>query len=163
MKLSVIAAIAENGVIGRDGTLPWRLPADLQRFKRLTMGHTIVMGRRTWESIGRPLPGRQMVVVSRQAAYQAEDVQVVASVDHAIQVAQEAGGKELFIIGGAEIYRHALPQASRLYITRVGADIEGDTHFPVIDFCDWKQIESEPHQADDKNDFDYCFEVYERV
>ncbi len=163
MIISIIVAVAENGVIGRQGALPWRLSADLRRFQRLTMGHMIVMGRRTWESIGRSLPGRQMIVVSRQANYRAEGVQVVASLENAMQIAQESCDQELFIIGGAEIYRQALPHATRLYLTRVCAEVKGDTQFPEIDFRQWNGIESESHKADDKNDYDYCFELYERV
>jgi len=163
MLVSIIVARAENGVIGRDGTLPWRLSADLRRFKRLTMGHAIVMGRKTWESIGHPLPGRRMVVVSRQADYKADGVQVVASLDEALQVARGAGDKEVFVIGGAEIYRQALPIAQRIYLTRVGGQVEGDTYFPELDTGDWSQIESEQHEADAKNDHAYCFEVHERT
>ncbi len=144
MQISIIAAMAENGVIGRDGQLPWHLKADLQRFKRLTMGHTIIMGRKTWESIGRPLPGRRMVVVTRQNGYQAEGVQVAASLDDALALARLAGDEEAFIIGGAEIYRLALPLADRLYLTRVLAPVEGDTTFPEFDASHWRLVESEP-------------------
>jgi len=162
MILSLIVAVAENGVIGREGGLPWHLSADLKRFKRLTMGHTIVMGRKTWESIGRPLPGRTMLVVSRQADYQANGVQVVGSLAEAIDQAQQAGEETLFVIGGAEIYRQALPKANRLYLTRVLAPIDGDTHFPEIDLSVWNPIESQSHIADANNDHDYRFEVFQQ-
>src|SRR5215216_4384675 len=121
MRISLIAAVAENGVIGRQGQLPWRLSDDLRRFKRLTMGHTIIMGRRTWESIGRALPGRRAVVVTRQDNYPVRDasVSVVGSIDEALQVAETAGDPEAFIIGGSEVYRAALSRADRLYITIV--------------------------------------------
>src|ERR1700759_4800221 len=113
MRISIIVAVAENGVIGRGGELPWRLSADLQRFKRLTMGHTIIMGRRTWDSIGRPLPGRKSIVVSRQENYEinVETVRVANSVQQAVKVAEEPGEEEAFIVGGAELYRLALPEA----------------------------------------------------
>jgi len=159
MSISLIVAVAENGVIGCKGDLPWHLSADLKRFKRLTMGHAIVMGRKTWESIGRPLPGRTMLVVSRQADYQADGVQVVDSWDNAIAHASE---EELFVIGGAEIYRQALPKANRLYLTRVLATVEGDTYFPEIDLSVWNQVESESHAADANNDHAYRFEVFQR-
>src|ERR1700742_580843 len=127
MRISIIVAVAENGVIGRDGQLPWRLSADLQRFKRLTMGHTMIMGRRTWESIGRPLPGRRTIVVTRQTNYSvAEGVQTAASLDDALAIAETTGEREVFVVGGAELYNEALPQAGRLFFTEVAADVEGD-------------------------------------
>ena len=166
MRISIIAAVAENGVIGRGGKLPWHLSDDLRRFKRLTTGHTIVMGRRTWESIGRPLPGRRTVVVSRQPQYRvdAEGVDVAASLDAALRIAEAAGDDEVFIIGGAEIYRSALPTAERLYLTRVMADPQGDAHFPFDDlnWDDWCSISSETHDADQKNDYLHTFQIFER-
>jgi dihydrofolate reductase len=163
MPLSILVAVAENGVIGHGGDLPWHLSADLRRFKRLTMGHAIIMGRKTWESIGRPLPGRRMVVVTRQPAYRAEGVQVVKSLKEALDAAREAGDQQPFVVGGAEIYRQALPLATRLYLTRVRADVAGDTHFPEYPESDWQRLESEPHQADGSNDFPFCFELYQRT
>jgi len=163
MKVSLIAAVADNGVIGRGGQLPWHLAADLKRFKQLTMGHTIVMGRKTWESIGRPLPGRRMVVITRQHGYRAEGIDVVSSLDAAIDVAAAAGDDEAIVIGGAEIYRLALPRADRLYLTRVHTRTEGDTMFPDFDPSHWRLLESEHHGADESNDFPVCFEIYERA
>jgi len=165
MRISLIVAVAENGVIGRGGELPWRLSSDLQRFKRLTMGHTIVMGRRTWESIGRPLPGRRTVVVTRQSDYRigSPDVTVVSSLDAALEVAQCAGDTEAFVIGGAELFREALPQADRLYYTRVLANVDGDTWFPDVDWNAWRKIESELTHANKKNDYPTTFEIQERV
>jgi dihydrofolate reductase len=163
MHVSIIVAVAENGVIGRGGQLPWHLADDLRRFKRLTMGHTIVMGRKTWESIGRPLPGRRMVVISRQAGYRADGVDVVASLDAAMEVAAAAGDEELFIIGGAEVYRQALPRADRLYLTRVHAAVEGDARFPDFELGEWRLIESERHAASDQNDHPFTFEHYEQA
>ncbi|MEO2046396.1 MAG: dihydrofolate reductase [Pirellulales bacterium] len=162
MSLSLLVAVAKNGVIGCQGDLPWHLSADLRRFKRLTMGHAIVMGRKTWESIGRPLPGRQMLVVSRQRAYRADGVQVARSLPQALEMARESGDLEPFVVGGAEIYRLALPLTTRLYLTRVLAEVEGDTHFPEIIEADWLLVSSESHQDDTHNDHPFCFEVYER-
>lgn len=162
MRLSIVVAVAENGVIGRGGKLPWHLSDDLRRFKKLTMGHTIVMGRRTWESIGRLLPGRRMVVVSRQPDYRAAGCQVVPSLDAALRFAADAGDDEALVIGGAEIYRLALPRAERLYLTRVHADVEGDTRLPEFDLSQWQLLESERHEADEKNEYACSFEVYER-
>jgi dihydrofolate reductase len=162
MHISIIAAMAENGVIGREGRLPWHLADDLKRFKRLTMGHTLVMGRKTWESIGRPLPGRRMVVISRQPDYRPSGVAVAASLDDALAIAKAAGDEEAFIIGGAEIYRLALPRADRLYMTLVLADVEGDTHFPAVEWDHWRRLESESHEADSENDYAHVFHVFER-
>jgi dihydrofolate reductase len=162
MSLSILVAVAKNGVIGCQGDLPWHLSADLRRFKRLTMGRAIVMGRKTWESIGRPLPGRQMLVVSRQQAYQTDGVQIARSLPQALEMARESGDLEPFVVGGAEIYRLALPLATRLYLTRVLAEVEGDTHFPEIIEADWQLVASESHQDDAKNDHPFRFETYER-
>jgi dihydrofolate reductase len=162
MRVSIIAAVSENGVIGRGGRLPWHLADDLRRFKQLTMGHTIVMGRKTWESIGRPLAGRRMVVISRQPDYVADGVNVVSSLDAAIENAIAAGDDEVFVIGGAEIYRLALPRAERLYLTRVHADVEGDARFPDVDWSQWRLAESERHAASDQNDHAFTLERYVR-
>ena len=163
MHVSIIAAVSENGVIGRGGRLPWHLADDLRRFKRLTMGHSIVMGRKTWESIGRPLAGRRMLVISRQADYRADGVKVAASLDRALEIAVAAGDDEVFVIGGAEVYRLAMPRADRLYLTRVDTEIDGDTHFPQVDWSQWRLAESERHAASDRNDHAFTFECYERT
>lgn len=164
MRLSILVAVSENSVIGRDGGLPWRLSGDLKRFKQLTMGHTIIMGRRTWESIGRPLPGRRMVVVSRQEEYKTgvDGVQVVQSLDEAIRMAEQLGDVEAFVVGGAELYREALGRADRLHLTHVLGDIDGDTLFPDVDWNNWRLLESIKQPADDKNDYPSEFQVYER-
>jgi dihydrofolate reductase len=154
--------MSENGVIGRGGQLPWHLGADLKRFKRLTMGHTIVMGRKTWESIGRPLPGRRMVVITRQSGYQSEGVEVVGSLDDALALARAAGDDEVFVIGGAEIYRLALPRADRLYMTLVLAEVEGDRKFPDVDWGTWARTETETAEADADNEYPCRFYVFER-
>jgi dihydrofolate reductase len=164
MRISIIAAVADNGVIGRQGQLPWRLSDDLRRFKRLTMGHTIVMGRRTWESIGRALPGRRTIVVTRQPDYRTGDagVTIAASLDTALQLAAAAGDDEAFIVGGAELYQESLKRANRLYLTRVRATVAGDTSFPEVAWNDWHLVESEEHDASEKNEHAYRFETYDR-
>lgn len=162
MVVSLIVALSTNRVIGRDGGLPWYLPADLRHFKRTTMGHHLIIGRRTWEEVGKPLPGRDMVVVTRSRDFAPEGVQVVRSVEQALEVA--AADDEPFIGGGAQIYRIALARklVDRIYLTRIHAEVEGDTFFPEIDFDDWKLASEEHHEADDKNQFAYSFQVHER-
>jgi dihydrofolate reductase len=162
MKLSLIAAVAENGVIGHAGDLAWRLPGDMKFFKQTTSGHHILMGRKTWESIGRPLPNRTMVVITRQPDYVADGCQVVDSLEAGVELARTAGETEAFVIGGAEIYALALPRADRLYLTRVHAEFEGDTVFPDFDPTSWTQTLHEPHPADDNNPYPYTFTVLER-
>lgn len=159
--ISIIVAASANNVIGAGGELPWRLPDDLRRFKRLTMHKPIVMGRRTWESIGRPLPGRQNIVLTRRPDYEAPGCQVVASPAEALSVADSAA--EVMIIGGSEIYALFLPKASRIYLTHVVADIDGDTYFPYLDQQDWRLVECEPHPADENNEFAFEFRLYERT
>jgi dihydrofolate reductase len=167
MKLSLIVAIAENGIIGREGELPWHIAADLRRFKRLTMGHAIVMGRKTWESIGRPLPGRTSIIVTRRAEYDPGDrnVLVATSLDEALKFARQADCQQdqIFIIGGAAIYADTLPRADRLYVTRVHSEVDGDVSFPAVEWNDWELREQSRHTADSLNDHDYTFEMYERV
>ena len=163
MIISLIVAAAENNVIGRQNDLPWRLSADLQRFKRLTMGHAVVMGRKTYESIGRPLPGRRMIVITRQADYQADGAEVVGDMQAAVDLAAGQGETELFVIGGAEIFSHFLRLADRLYWTSVHASVDGDVRFPAFDRCEWRLVESTRHEADAKNEHPYSFELYERV
>ena len=127
------------------------------------MGHTIVMGRKTWESSGRPLPGRRMVVISRQPGYHAAGADVVSNLDRAVEVAAAAGDEEVFVIGGAEIYRLALPRADRLYLTRVHATLDGDALFPAVDWSPWKLVESNRHAASDRNNHAFTLERYDRV
>ena len=162
VSLSIIVAVAENNVIGCEGGLPWHLSADLKRFKRLTMGHSLVMGRKTWDSIGRPLPGRRSAVISRQADFQTDfdEVSVRANLEEALaQVATE----EAFVIGGASIYQLALPQADRLHLTRVHAKVAGDTFFPPVNWDQWLLVEEDRHEPDSRNDHPYSFQVYQRV
>jgi dihydrofolate reductase len=167
VRLAVIVAAAENGVIGRDNRLPWHLPEDLRYFKRVTMGKPLVMGRKTFESIGRPLPGRTNIVITRQAGYRADGVCVVTGLDEALalgeRVARDDGVDELMVIGGEEIYRVALPRADRLYLTVVHARVEGDAVLPAIDWTEWRELRRESHRAEPPNRYDYSFVVYERV
>jgi len=155
--VSIIVAMAQNRVIGRANGLPWKLSADLKRFKSITMGNHIVMGRKTYESIGRLLPGRTTVIVSRQEGYGVEGAVVVSSLEEAIALSDD-----LFVIGGGQIYEKALPLAERIYLTRVAAEVEGDTYFPEVDWEGWKLFEEESHPADEKNDHSYTFETWER-
>jgi dihydrofolate reductase len=167
IRLAVVVAAAENGVIGRNNALPWHLPEDLRNFKRVTMGKPIVMGRKTFESIGRPLPGRTNIVISRNPGYQAAGVRLVASLAEALElagaVAAGDGVTEMVVIGGAEIYALALPRATRLYFTRVHAAVEGDSLLPPIDWSRWREISQERHAAAGSNPYDYSFLVYERA
>lgn len=160
MILTLIVAVADNGVIGRDGGLPWRLPGDLAHFKATTMGKPIVMGRKTWESLGRPLPGRDNIVVTRDPAYVADGAAVAADLDAALAAAGDAG--EVMIIGGAEIYALALPRADRIHLTRVHASPEGDTHFPDLDLDRWREVAREDHDADGDSPA-YSFVTLERA
>lgn len=162
MRLALVVALADNGCIGRDGDLPWRLPDDLKRFKQLTLGNPIIMGRKTWESIGRPLPGRLNIVVTRQRGYAAEGCIVVGSLDEAQQVAASSGAALASIIGGAELYALALPCCDLLHLTRVHAEVEGDTFFPPIDWKHFHLVESEAHPADEKHAYAFTFETWQR-
>jgi len=149
-----------NNVIGKDNDLPWRLSADLKHFKAVTMGKPIVMGRKTHESIGRPLPGRKKIVMTRSSGYVAEGCTVVHSLDDAFQAAGDAD--EVMIMGGSAIYDQSLTRADRLYITEVNADVEGDVYFPEFNKSEWVEIERENYSADEKNNFDYSFVILER-
>jgi dihydrofolate reductase len=163
MKLSVLAALSENRVIGHAGELPWRLPDELAYVKRITMGHTLVMGRRTYESIGRPLPGRTSIVISGNPKYAPHpDVVVVQSLDAALASARECGESEVFVFGGEAVYALALPRAERLYLTRVHAEVEGDAFFPEIDEAAWTLREQEHHPADERHAFAFTFQVLDR-
>lgn len=169
--ISLVAAVAENGVIGADGGLPWRLSSDLKRFKRDTMGKPIVMGRKTYQSIGKALPGRTNIVVTRRDNFDAPDIEVAGSIDMAIDIAEEAiaaakgnadRASEICVIGGGDIYRQFMPLAGRLYITRVLTRPEGDTHFPEIDAQHWTVVHRESVPAGEKDDVATEYMVYER-
>ncbi|WP_442484038.1 dihydrofolate reductase [Aeoliella sp. SH292] len=166
-RISLVVAVADNGVIGNAGDLPWRMSGDLQRFKQLTMGHVLVMGRKTYESIGRPLPGRVTVVLTTNRDYAPghTEVRVAHSLEDATAQALKSGmnNDELFVVGGAEIYRLALSAASRIYRTRVHASPGGDAHFPELPSADWQVIESHDYPADAKSEFACTWEVLERT
>jgi len=158
--LSLIAAVAANGVIGSDNALPWRLPEDLKRFKALTLGHPVIMGRKTFESIGRPLPGRRNLVITHNPRYRAEGCEVLTSLEAAL-AACAGTADEIFVIGGAQIYAEALPLARRLYLTEIRAEFPGDAHFPAFDRGAWRETAREHHRAESGIEFD--FTVYERA
>jgi dihydrofolate reductase len=159
MRVSLIAAVAANRTIGKDGQLPWHLPADLRHFRRLTWGHPVIMGRRTFESMGKPLPGRANIVVTR-GEFHHPGVQVARSVEEALQLAADDG--EVFVAGGAEVYRAALPLADRLYLTEIDRDFAGDTFFPDFDKDGWRLVESVEQAPTEKVPFALRFRTYER-
>ncbi len=163
MKISLLVAMSENRVIGRDGALPWHLPADLKRFKKLTLGHAVIMGRKTYlsivESLGRPLPKRRSFVLSRDPAYRAPGAEMASSLEQALEL---AGDAETFVIGGASVFAEARPLADRLYLTRVHAEVSGDVFFPEIDADSWHLVSEEYHPADDRHVYPFSFLVYEQ-
>ena len=165
MKLSLACAMAQNRVIGRNNNLPWYLPEDLKHFKRITMGKPIIMGRKTFESIGKALPGRSNIVVTRNPDYAADGIRVVTSLDEARTLSESIveidGMEEAIVIGGAEIYRLALPLADRLYLTEIHADVEGDTYFPEFDRSLWQEATRLDFDAEGSNPYNYSFIVLE--
>ncbi|HXI11915.1 MAG TPA: dihydrofolate reductase [Thermoanaerobaculia bacterium] len=162
MTISLIVVMEENRVIGRNNELPWKLSPDLRRFRQLTMGHHLLMGRKTFDSIGRPLPGRMTIVITRNNAFHAAGVTVVPSLEDAIKVARDAGDDEIFVAGGGEIFSQAIPLADRMYITLILAAVEGDVHFPDYDPESWTLIASEGPLTDDKSGLSYTFVTYDR-
>jgi dihydrofolate reductase len=157
MKISVVAAVAENGVIGAKNNLPWRLPADIARFKKITTGHHIIMGRKTHESIGKILPGRVNIVITRNPNYKSKGAIIVNSLEKALSKAEKSGEEEVFIIGGAEIFRQALPLADRIYMTKIKAEFAGDAYFPTIREQEWKTISRKSFKPDAENKYPYDF------
>ena len=162
MKISMIVAMAHDRVIGKDNQMPWHLPADLAHFKRVTLGKPVLMGRKTFESIGRPLPGRRNLVISRNPDYQAEGIEVVGSVEAALALLAGSSVEELMVIGGGHLYAEMLPSADCLYLTRIDLAVEGDTRFPAFDDGQWQRVECESHPADEKNPHPYSFETWQR-
>ena len=162
-ELWVIAAVARNGVIGRDGELPWRLPDDLAHFKRTTLGHCLVMGRKTWESLPGALPGRRSVVVSRNVAYRADGGVVVPDLDAALAEVARVSGERAMVVGGAEIYALALPRAQRMWLTRVDAEVAGDVRFPEWDETGWRRVASRAHAADARHAHPFTIEEWART
>jgi len=153
--------MAHNRVIGRNNALPWHLPADLKRFKSLTMGHAVILGRKTFDAIGKPLPGRRWIVLTRDPGWRHEGVEVAHDLDQALRgLSREA---EVFAAGGADVFAQALLRADRVYLTVVHADIEGDTRFPELDSSEWRLVDDERHEADERHAFPYSFRRYERA
>ena len=164
MTLSIVVILSTNNVIGRDNKLPWHMPADLKRFKNLTMGHHVLMGRKTFDEIRKPLPGRINVVITRDHSFGAEGVAIARSVDEAINKAEAAGDREIFLIGGGEIFRQVIHRADRMYVTRIHAEIGGDTTFPEFDdVSEWRLVDAEHFEADERNAYPYSFLTYERT
>ncbi len=160
MKLSIIVAMDRNRVIGKGDALPWHISSDLKNFKKITMGKPIVMGRKTHESIGRPLPGRDNIILTRDKNYQVEGCTVLHSMEEIFEHCKDV--KEVMITGGSEIYKLSLEQATNLYLTEVHTEIEGDTYFPEFDRDEWEEVSREDFEADEKNEFDYSFVLLER-
>lgn len=163
LKLSMIAAMGKNRVIGKDNDMPWHLPADLQHFKKTTLGSPIIMGRKTYDSIGRPLPGRLNIILSRNTRLEIEGCSVVNSLEDAIDLAEKTDASEIFITGGAHLYDKFLENADRLYLTLIDEKFDGDTYFPDYTQFNWKEAAKENHKADDKNPHAYSFVTLDRI
>jgi dihydrofolate reductase len=161
MKISLIVAVDQNNGIGKNNQLPWHLPADLQHFKRITTGFTIIMGRKTFDSIGKALPNRRNIVISRQPGLKINGVEVCDSLQNAIELCKEE--QEVFIIGGAQIFEQSLAIADGLYLTVIQNDFEADTFFPELDKKQWKELSNEPHKPDEKNVYSYIFKKFEKI
>jgi len=162
LTLSIIVAASENNVIGVNNHLPWHLPVDMKYFKDMTMGKPIVMGRKSFEELGRVLPGRPNIMITRQSDYKAEGLYIVPSLEAGIEKAKTFGTEEIFITGGGEIFKMALPIIDRLYLTRVHAEVSGDTYFPEFDPRGWKLVKNERHEKDEKHAYALTFQVWER-
>lgn len=162
MRKSIIVAMDRNRAIGVDNRLPWHLPRDLKFFKKTTMGHPLIMGRKTYDSVGKPLPGRLNIVVTRNALYRPEGVMVARSLEEAIRIAAEHDMEEIFIAGGSEIFRQGLDVADRMYVTEIDAEFDADTFFPEFDRSEWEVFSREEHAPDEKNRWPCAFVVYER-
>lgn len=163
MIISCIVAVAKNNIIGKDNDIPWYLPADLKYFKKITSGHHIIMGRKCYQSIGKPLPNRTNVIITRDPFFISTNCLVAHSIEEALNLAYENGEKECFIIGGGTIYEQTKDLWDKLYITTVDIEPEGDIYFSELDNTQWKTISEEPHTKDDKNEFDYTFKLLERL
>lgn len=159
--ISLVVAAARNNVIGKGNALPWSLPADLKHFRDITAGHTVIMGRKTFESIGRPLPNRRNIVITRQTDYAPEGVEVANSLDEALGRAGD--GEEAFVIGGGQIFKEALPRADRVYLTRVEQDVEGDAFFPELGPSEWREASRREGVVDEKNAIPHTFLVFDRI
>jgi len=162
MTISFIVAVSENNVIGKDNQLPWHLPSDMKYFKNKTWAMPVVMGRKTFEALGKPLEGRTNIVITRQTDWRPAGVEIVHSIDQAIVEATKLDAKEIFIIGGAEIFSAALPSADRIYLTLIHHGFEGDAFFPELKQEEWKLVSNKDHEADEKNKYAHSFQVWER-
>lgn len=163
MTISLVVAAATNNGIGKDGKMPWHLPNDMKHFKNVTWGMPVVMGRKTFESLGKVLPGRKNIVITRQPDWKAAGTVVVKNIEDALFVAKQTDAIEVMVIGGGEIYKALFGQAKRIYLTRVEAEPEADTFFPVIDHTQWHLTSQRNHEADEKNAFNYSFQTWERL
>lgn len=163
MLVSAIAAVSKNGVIGKNNDVPWHLPADIKFFKNTTLNHHVIMGRKTLDSIVNPLPKRTNIILTRDPFFIATNVIVVHTMDEALDIAEQNGEEEAFILGGAEIYKLSLPYLDKMYLTEIDVEIpDGDTFFPEVDWSEWMLLSQEPHQPDEKNEFAYNFKIYQR-
>jgi dihydrofolate reductase len=162
MMISFIVAADENNLIGKNNQLPWHLPRDMKYFKNQTWGMTVIMGRKSLESLGKPLQGRKNIVVTRNTDWKSEGVQIAHSIDEAIEIGKQSGVKEIFIIGGAEIFKTAMPLANRIYLTRIHHKFEGDVYFPEVSANEWNLVQSHFCDADEKNLYPHTFQVWER-
>lgn len=163
MKVSCIVATANNNVIGKDNDIPWYLPADLKYFKKTTLNHHIIMGRNCFESIGRALPKRTNVIVTRDMFYTVSNCLIAHSIGEALSIAEENGEEEAFIIGGGQIYEQSIDLCDKLYLTQVDLDVDGDVFFPKLDMSQWKLSKKQDCKKDDKNEYDYSFQQYDRI
>lgn len=163
MIISLVVAAATNNAIGKDGKLPWHLPNDMKHFKNVTWGMPVVMGRKTFESLGKVLPGRKNIVISRQPGWKMNGTVTVKNIDDALFVAKETDAKEVMVIGGGEIYKTLFDKAKRIYLTRVEAEPEADTFFPSLNPQEWFLVSQKNHEADEKNAYNYSFQVWERI
>ena len=159
----IMAAKASNNIIGKNNNLAWHLPADLRFFKQTTRGHTLIMGRKTFESLDNPLPERDSWIITRNKDYHKEGITVFHSLESAVQAGEDKGLESIFILGGGEIYRQSMDIADKMIITEVHHEFEGDTYFPKIDLNIWKEVSREEHKADEKNKYEYAFVKYERI
>lgn len=163
MIISLVVAAATNNAIGKDGKMPWHLPNDMKHFKNVTWGMPIVMGRKTFDSLGKALPGRKNIVITRQQGWKADNTVTVKNIEDALFVAKETDAKEVMVIGGGEIYKTLFDKAQRIYLTRVEAEPEGDTFFPVLVQGQWHLVSQKNHEADEKNAYNFSFQVWERI
>ncbi|MGM0566631.1 MAG: dihydrofolate reductase [Bacteroidota bacterium] len=161
VNISLIAAMDHKGLIGSNNDIPWYIPHDLKRFKRITSGHTVIMGRQTFESLPKPLPKRRNIVITSDRQYQKTGIEVVHSIEDAIRIADKK--QENFVVGGSAIYEQFLPFANKLYLTFIKAVFEGDTYFPKVDFSNWKLVDEEAHQTDDEPPLQFVYKTYERI